>query len=177
MWKRYAKRRMSRIGGCFKLALDGCFGSEDAALTEGYANNSENHGLPCLYAGRGQRILHCRKPRGNADRHARHWRRRYGTGRHRLGNSASRYTQRRPPAYYHSRRPMLPGAPGAHGCHACLRSPSACLSGLEAGACLLSGEYSGNRACQRHRAAAGDAGQRTPAVRRIGCSLYASQSS
>ena len=39
------KRRMSRIGGCFKLALDGCFGSEDAALTEGYANNSENHGF------------------------------------------------------------------------------------------------------------------------------------
>ncbi len=41
-----AKRRhMRRIGGCFKLALDGCFGSEDAALTEPYANNPANSGV------------------------------------------------------------------------------------------------------------------------------------
>lgn len=39
------KRGMTHIGGCFKLALDGCFGSEDAALTEGYANNPDNHGF------------------------------------------------------------------------------------------------------------------------------------
>lgn len=38
------KRGMKRIGGCFKLALDGCFGSEDAALSEPYANNTENRG-------------------------------------------------------------------------------------------------------------------------------------
>lgn len=38
------KRGMKRIGGCFKLALDGCFGSEDAALFEPYANNAENRG-------------------------------------------------------------------------------------------------------------------------------------
>jgi hypothetical protein len=35
---------MKRIGGCFKLALDGCFGSEDAALSQPYANNTENRG-------------------------------------------------------------------------------------------------------------------------------------
>lgn len=38
------KRGMKRIGGCFKLALDGCFGSEDAALSQPYANNAENRG-------------------------------------------------------------------------------------------------------------------------------------
>ena len=36
---------MRRIGGCFKLALDGCFGSEDAALVEPYANSTINRGL------------------------------------------------------------------------------------------------------------------------------------
>ena len=30
------KRRLPRIGGCFAAALDGCFGSEDAALLEPY---------------------------------------------------------------------------------------------------------------------------------------------
>ena len=39
------KRGMKRIGGCFSLALDGCFGSEDAALSDGYANNPENKGF------------------------------------------------------------------------------------------------------------------------------------
>ena len=38
-------RSMRRIGGCFKLALDGCFGSEDAALTELYTNSTINRGL------------------------------------------------------------------------------------------------------------------------------------
>ena len=38
------KRGMKRIGGCFKLALDGCFGSEDAALSAPYANNAANSG-------------------------------------------------------------------------------------------------------------------------------------
>jgi predicted amidohydrolase YtcJ len=38
------KRGLKCIGGCFKLALDGCFGSEDAALLEPYANNTENCG-------------------------------------------------------------------------------------------------------------------------------------
>ena len=39
------KRKLPRIGGCFKLALDGCFGSEDAALLAPYANNPENSGF------------------------------------------------------------------------------------------------------------------------------------
>ena len=39
------KRRMKRIGGCFELALDGCFGSEDAALLEPYTNNPDNRGV------------------------------------------------------------------------------------------------------------------------------------
>ena len=30
------KRKMTRIGGCFDAALDGCFGSEDAAMLEPY---------------------------------------------------------------------------------------------------------------------------------------------
>ncbi|MEA5050059.1 MAG: amidohydrolase family protein [Oscillospiraceae bacterium] len=39
------KRKMKGIGGCFSLALDGCFGSEDAALTAPYANNKDNTGF------------------------------------------------------------------------------------------------------------------------------------
>jgi len=39
------KRKLPRIGGCFRLALDGCFGSEDAALLAPYANNPENTGF------------------------------------------------------------------------------------------------------------------------------------
>ena len=39
------KHHMTHIGGCFKLALDGCFGSEDAALSEGYFNHPDNHGF------------------------------------------------------------------------------------------------------------------------------------
>lgn len=39
------KRKMKRIGGCFSLALDGCFGSEDAALSKPYTNNSDNFGF------------------------------------------------------------------------------------------------------------------------------------
>ena len=35
------KRHLPRIGGCFETALDGCFGSEDAALLEPYEWKSE----------------------------------------------------------------------------------------------------------------------------------------
>ena len=38
------KRKLPRIGGCFKCALDGCFGSMDAALIESY-QNEQNHGV------------------------------------------------------------------------------------------------------------------------------------
>jgi hypothetical protein len=39
------RRKMPRIGGCFATALDGCFGSEDAALTLPYSNNPDNRGV------------------------------------------------------------------------------------------------------------------------------------
>jgi len=39
------RKKMPRIGGCFATALDGCFGSEDAALTLPYSNNSNNRGV------------------------------------------------------------------------------------------------------------------------------------
>ncbi|MDZ4163996.1 MAG: amidohydrolase [Smithellaceae bacterium] len=45
--KKVLKRNLPRIGGCFACALDGCFGSEDAALNEPYSNNPENSG--CLF--------------------------------------------------------------------------------------------------------------------------------
>lgn len=43
--KKVKKHGFRRVGGCFKLALDGCFGSEDAALLEPYANDPENSGV------------------------------------------------------------------------------------------------------------------------------------
>ncbi len=39
------KRKLPRIGGCFETALDGCFGSEDAALLEPYSNDTTNKGV------------------------------------------------------------------------------------------------------------------------------------
>lgn len=35
------KRKLPRIGGCFACALDGCFGSHDAALLEPYADGGD----------------------------------------------------------------------------------------------------------------------------------------
>ncbi|MEA1961891.1 MAG: amidohydrolase [Bacillota bacterium] len=43
--KKVIKRKLTRIGGCFACALDGCFGSEDAALFEPYTHNSVNKGV------------------------------------------------------------------------------------------------------------------------------------
>ncbi|MDW7657765.1 MAG: amidohydrolase [Bacillota bacterium] len=40
-----SKRKLPRIGGCFATALDGCFGSEDAALLEPYTNDAQNKGV------------------------------------------------------------------------------------------------------------------------------------
>ncbi len=42
--KAVQKRKLTRVGGCFKLALDGCFGSQDAALSEPYTGNPDNRG-------------------------------------------------------------------------------------------------------------------------------------
>ncbi len=39
------KRKLPRIGGCFACALDGAFGSKDAALLEPYSDDPENSGI------------------------------------------------------------------------------------------------------------------------------------
>lgn len=39
------KRKLPRIGGCFETALDGCFGSVDAAMLEPYSNDKTNKGV------------------------------------------------------------------------------------------------------------------------------------
>jgi len=39
------KRDLSRIGGCFETALDGCFGACDAALHEHYTHDPSNKGI------------------------------------------------------------------------------------------------------------------------------------
>ncbi|MBN1665288.1 MAG: amidohydrolase family protein [Deltaproteobacteria bacterium] len=39
------KRKLPRIGGCFATALDGCFGSVDAALHEAYQDDAQNKGV------------------------------------------------------------------------------------------------------------------------------------
>ena len=43
--KKVLKRKLPRIGGCFATALDGCFGSEDAALRTPYTNNTASRGV------------------------------------------------------------------------------------------------------------------------------------
>lgn len=42
---RVQRRGLPRIGGCFATALDGCFGSEDAALLEPYAHAPDSRGV------------------------------------------------------------------------------------------------------------------------------------
>lgn len=44
MVKKAMKRKLSCIGGCFATALDGCFGSEDAALKHPYSHNLASSG-------------------------------------------------------------------------------------------------------------------------------------
>lgn len=53
------RRSIPRIGGCFKCALDGCFGSQDAAMNEPYINNLDNDGI--LYYTDEQVIEFCKK--------------------------------------------------------------------------------------------------------------------
>jgi len=54
-----AGRKLPRIGGCFKCALDGCFGSADAAMNEPYSNDPENRGV--LYYTDEQVIDFCKR--------------------------------------------------------------------------------------------------------------------
>lgn len=58
------KRKLNRLGGCFVTALDGCFGSEDAALLEPYSNNPENKGK-LFYSQKEVNDFMCRANREN----------------------------------------------------------------------------------------------------------------
>ena len=52
-------RRIPRIGGCFECALDGCFGSRDAALNEPYTDSEGGDGI--LYYSDEKVIEFCKK--------------------------------------------------------------------------------------------------------------------
>lgn len=52
-------RHLPRIGGCFACALDGCFGSQDAAMNEPYASDPSNSGV--LYYTDEEVIEFCKK--------------------------------------------------------------------------------------------------------------------
>ena len=39
--KKALRRKFTRIGGCFECALDGCFGSVDAAMNKPYENTND----------------------------------------------------------------------------------------------------------------------------------------
>lgn len=43
--KKVLRRKLPCVGGCFTTALDGCFGSVDAALKQPYLNSPENKGV------------------------------------------------------------------------------------------------------------------------------------
>lgn len=52
------KRKLPRIGGCFESALDGCFGSHDAAMNEPYIDAEGGNGV--LYYSDEKVIEHCK---------------------------------------------------------------------------------------------------------------------
>jgi hypothetical protein len=52
------KRGLPRIGGCFETALDGCFGSQDAALRTSYHNNPDSTGFLAHTQKRVNRFVH-----------------------------------------------------------------------------------------------------------------------
>jgi len=52
-------RKLPRIGGCFKCALDGCYGSQDASMNEPYASDPSNSGV--LYYTDEQVIRFCKQ--------------------------------------------------------------------------------------------------------------------
>ena len=53
------KRKLPRIGGCFECALDGCFGSHDAAMNEPYIDSLGGDGV--LYYDDEKVIDFCKK--------------------------------------------------------------------------------------------------------------------
>lgn len=57
--KTAVRRKLPRIGGCFECALDGCFGSHDAALKEPYVDKQGGSGV--LYYDDKKVIEFCKK--------------------------------------------------------------------------------------------------------------------
>jgi predicted amidohydrolase YtcJ len=57
--KTATKRKLPRIGGCFECALDGCFGSHDAAMKEQYIDDKAGNGV--LYYSDEKVIEFCKK--------------------------------------------------------------------------------------------------------------------
>lgn len=57
--KTATRRHLPRIGGCFACALDGCFGSHDAALNAPYADEAGGEGV--LYYSDQQVIAFCKE--------------------------------------------------------------------------------------------------------------------
>lgn len=57
--KKAKRRKLTRIGGCFEAALDGCFGSKDAALLEPYEGSDDDCGV--LYYDDKKVIDFCKK--------------------------------------------------------------------------------------------------------------------
>jgi predicted amidohydrolase YtcJ len=43
--RKVLRRKLPRVGGCFATALDGCYGSRDAALKEPYLDDRSNRGV------------------------------------------------------------------------------------------------------------------------------------
>ena len=43
--EKVVRRKMRHIGGCFSLAIDGCLGSKDAAVSGGYTDEPDNEGF------------------------------------------------------------------------------------------------------------------------------------
>ncbi|NLL62702.1 MAG: amidohydrolase family protein [Ruminococcaceae bacterium] len=57
--KQVIRRGFPRVGGCFKCALDGCFGSADAALNKPYEGTTDDYGI--LFYDDKQVINFCKK--------------------------------------------------------------------------------------------------------------------
>ena len=60
--KTATSRHLPRIGGCFACALDGCFGSHDAALNAPYADETGGEGV--LYYDDQKSWISAKKPTG-----------------------------------------------------------------------------------------------------------------
>jgi predicted amidohydrolase YtcJ len=99
------KRGLPRIGGCFATALDGCFGSVDAALRDPYSHDAANSGV-LYYPDETVRAFATRANRaGPPGRDARHRRPRLRPGRGGARGGAGRFSAAGPSPRDHPRLP------------------------------------------------------------------------